>query len=85
MKSICIRLFAFFISVAILTIVSVQRLIAQESFNYMPIKIGWHDAVYDNNLEAVHDDEKTGPKLTPWTTWDDAIDREMNINRKVTS
>jgi glycerophosphoryl diester phosphodiesterase len=43
---------------------------AQESFNYLPSKIGWHDAIYDEN--------KKEPKLTPWTTWDDALEREMN-------
>ncbi|MCK9404766.1 MAG: hypothetical protein M0Q26_15335 [Chitinophagaceae bacterium] len=36
----------------------------------MPAKIGWHEAVYDDN--------KKEPKLVPWTTWDNALEREMN-------
>ena len=43
----------------------------------MPSKIGWHDAVYDYNSEKIPNDEKSGPKLTPWTTWDNALEREM--------
>ncbi len=43
---------------------------AQPDYNYMPAKIGWHNAVYDDN--------KKDPKLTPWTTWDNALEREMN-------
>ncbi len=43
--------------------------IAQENFNYMPSKIGWHEAVYDGNPKD--------PRLQPWTTWNDALEREM--------
>jgi len=44
--------------------------LAQENFNYMPTKIGWHEAQYDDNLK--------NPKIVPWTTWEDALEREMN-------
>ena len=44
----------------------------------MYAKIGWHDAVYDFNSEKIPNDERSGPKLTPWTTWDNALEREMN-------
>ena len=43
---------------------------AQAIHNFMPAKIGWHESIYDDNPKE--------PKLTPWTTWDDAIEREMN-------
>ena len=55
---------------AICSIVSHSTAVAQDSFNYLPSKIGWHDAIYDEN--------KKEPKLTPWTTWDNALEREMN-------
>ncbi len=37
--------------------------------HYLPAKIGWHAAVY--NRDSKH------PKLDPWTTWDDALRREI--------
>ena len=58
---------------AVLTVCSIfshSTIIAQESFNYLPSKIGWHDAIYDENIKE--------PKLTPWTTWDNALEREMD-------
>ncbi|NOX64859.1 MAG: hypothetical protein GXO85_03445 [Chlorobi bacterium] len=57
--------------VVIMIIISTQQnvIYAQESFNYMPSKIGWHNAQYD--------DQKP-PHLVPWTTWDDALEREMD-------
>jgi len=55
---------------AICSMVSHSTVEAQDSFNYLPSKIGWHDAIYDEN--------KKEPKLTPWTTWDNALEREMN-------
>ena len=39
---------------------------AMASAEELPKRVGWHDAVYD-----------TEGKLLPWTSWDDAIDREM--------
>jgi hypothetical protein len=47
-----------------------NQLSAQPEYHYMPAKIGWHNAVYDDN--------KKDPKLVPWTTWDNALEREMN-------
>ena len=56
---------------AVISLFAVQKQVAaQPDFNYMPTKIGWHNAVYDDN--------KKDPKLTPWTTWDNALEREMN-------
>ena len=56
---------------AVISLFAVQKQVAaQPDFNYMPAKIGWHNAVYDDN--------KKDPKLTPWTTWDNALEREMN-------
>ena len=78
MKSLLISPLTFIFLAILLTLTSQQKLQAQPTFDYMPAKIGWHNAVYDNNTEAIHDDEKTGQKLTPWTTWDDALEREMN-------
>lgn len=43
---------------------------AQPEFQYMPDKIGWHKAVYDWTAKD--------PGLVPWTTWENALDREMN-------
>ena len=45
-------------------------LTAQQSFHYLPDQIGWHQAVYHY--------EGKEPRLAPWTTWDDALEREMN-------
>ena len=45
------------------------EVLAQPNFNYMPAKIGWHEAVYSNDTKS--------PKLEPWTTWDNALEREM--------
>ncbi len=78
MNSFSSRFLFLLLKVTFLTLIVQGGLRAQPVFNYMPSRIGWHDAVYDNNAEAVHDDEKTGPKLTPWTTWDNALEREMN-------
>ena len=55
---------------AVCSMVSHSNAKAQNTFNYLPSKIGWHDAIYDEN--------KKEPKLTPWTTWDNALEREMN-------
>ena len=55
---------------ALCSMVSHSAAEAQNTFNYLPSKIGWHDAIYDEN--------KKEPKLTPWTTWDNALEREMN-------
>ncbi len=74
MKSI-LRRFLFFLIAGISLTFGSQ---AQPVFNYMPSKIGWHDAVYDYNSENIPNDERSGPKLTPWTTWDNALEREMN-------
>lgn len=60
----------FFFTIASLILVQQKELPAQTSHNYMPTKIGWHEAVYDDN--------KKEPKLVPWTTWDNALEREMN-------
>jgi len=60
----------FFFTIASLILVQQKELSAQTSHNYMPTKIGWHEAVYDDN--------KKEPKLVPWTTWDNALEREMN-------
>ena len=60
------------ISLLLLLIVAIaphNALIAQETFNYMPEKIGWHEAKYNDNEKE--------PKIVPWTTWDDALEREM--------
>src|SRR6478609_2772633 len=46
------------------------QVIAQPEFHYMPSQIGWHNAVYYDN--------KKDPKSGPWTTWKDALEREMN-------
>ena len=59
----------FFIVFTIIICTQQNVLLAQEHFDYMPTKIGWHKAQYDGNLK--------NPKLIPWTTWDDALDREM--------
>ena len=66
-------LFRYFnLGCAIITLFSLSPaiLFAQQAFNYMPSKIGWHTAVYDDNQKE--------PKLAPWTTWDNALEREMN-------
>jgi len=65
-RSLCF----FFFNLTTLILVIPEELPAQSGHNYMPAKIGWHDAVYDDN--------KKEPKLVPWTTWDNAIEREMN-------
>jgi glycerophosphoryl diester phosphodiesterase len=46
------------------------QVMAQPELHYMPSQIGWHNAVYDDN--------KKDPKLAPWTTWNDALEREMD-------
>ncbi|TSA37931.1 MAG: hypothetical protein D4R64_04625 [Porphyromonadaceae bacterium] len=58
------------LTVTSLILVHQKELSAQSGLNYMPTKIGWHEAVYDDN--------KKEPKLVPWTTWDNALEREMN-------
>jgi glycerophosphoryl diester phosphodiesterase len=63
------RNFILFTFVALIFIQS-KEIIAQPDYHYMPAKIGWHNAVYDDN--------KKDPKLVPWTTWDNALEREMN-------
>jgi len=55
-----------------------RELKAQLYFNYMPTKIGWHEAVYDHEKDDAREDDKFGPKITPWTTWDNALEREMD-------
>ena len=57
-----------FLFVFALILVKTQ-VIAQPEFHYMPSQIGWHNAVYDDN--------KKDPKLGPWTSWIDALEREM--------
>lgn len=44
-------------------------MIAQKKFNYLPERIGWHQANYQHEAEESF--------LLPWTTWDDALEREM--------
>jgi glycerophosphoryl diester phosphodiesterase len=56
--------------VTVCSLFSHSTMMAQDSFNYLPSKIGWHDAIYDENTKD--------PKLTPWTTWDNALEREMD-------
>lgn len=70
MKTSYCTFLTFFFAVAALTLLGQKVLHAQTSFNYMPTRIGWHEAVYDNNQKE--------PKLVPWTTWDNALEREMN-------
>ena len=69
MKTSYCTFLTFFFAVAALTLLGQKVLHAQTSFNYMPTRIGWHEAVYDNNQKE--------PKLVPWTTWDNALEREM--------
>lgn len=59
----------FVLVVLIISISVPGHNIAQEHFHYMPSKIGRHEAVYDGN--------EKDPKLVLWTTWDDALEREM--------
>ncbi|MDP2336995.1 MAG: glycerophosphodiester phosphodiesterase family protein [Bacteroidota bacterium] len=59
-----------FFMIASMLFVRQNELIAQPDYHYMPAKIGWHDAVYDDN--------RKDPKLVPWTTWNNALEREMN-------
>jgi len=70
MKASYCTFLTFFLAVSGLTLIEQKVLHAQTSFNYMPTRIGWHEAVYDNNQKE--------PKLVPWTTWDNALEREMN-------
>jgi len=46
------------------------ELCGQPQFHYLPDKLGWHTATYDFSTKD--------PSLIPWTTWDDAIEKEMN-------
>lgn len=70
MKSLGIHFLVFFFAISVFPFLLSKRVNAQSSHNYMPGKIGWHAPIYDDNPKE--------PKLTPWTTWDDAIEREMN-------
>jgi hypothetical protein len=70
MKSLYSKFFFIFLAITAITLIEQKELDAQPVLNYMPAKIGWHDAVYDDNQKE--------PKLVPWTTWDNAIEREMN-------
>jgi glycerophosphoryl diester phosphodiesterase len=60
----------FLLIFTILMLSPLPKATCQQNYSYMPSKIGWHEAVYDDN--------KKDPKLTPWTTWDNALEREMN-------
>lgn len=66
MKAKQIGLFLFAITLAFANV----QATAQPEFHYMPAQIGWHKAVYDYNTKE--------PGLVPWTTWDNALEREMN-------
>ena len=55
--------------IGIILILTSNLLIAQPEFHYLPEKIGWHEAVYDFSAKEAG--------LVPWTTWDDALEREM--------
>jgi hypothetical protein len=70
MKTFCHKIFFLPFIIAILVSIQHKAIVAQASHHYMPTKIGWHEAVYDDN--------KKEPKLAPWTTWNDALEREMN-------
>lgn len=70
MRSSKTNIFLFTLTAALFLILPKKEGYAQAIHNYMPAKIGWHEPIYDDNLKE--------PKLTPWTTWDDAIEREMN-------
>jgi len=70
MKSKYNKIYLLLLSIAVLAIICPLELSSQEVHNYMPTNIGWHKAVYNEN--------KREPKLVPRTSWDNAIEREMN-------
>jgi glycerophosphoryl diester phosphodiesterase len=69
-KSFGGNFFTLLVAIIALTLICPKSGNGQVGHNYMPAKIGWHDAVYDDNIKE--------PKLTPWTTWDNALEREMS-------
>ncbi len=66
-------------SILILTILVVshsqKNTIAQERFNYMPSKTGWHEAMDDDNI--------CESKLESWTAFDNVLEREIIGHLKV--
>ena len=60
----------FLLIMVIFTMIKQVELSAQPEFHYLPDKIGWHTASYDFSIKE--------PGLIPWTTWDDAIEKEMD-------
>ena len=66
-----LSLFKYLLVLATFTTIKQVELSAQPEFHYLPDQIGWHTASYDFSAKDA--------RLIHLTTWDDAIEREMNF------